>query len=249
MTSAIARPTAVPESPAPAQDPLGPALAERWARELSGQDPDAVIRFAHNKFGQKLAVSTQFGLEGCNLVHRVSVHAPSAVVFTIDTGLLFEETYRLAERLERRCGIVIRRVKPEHTVGEQAAYHGPNLWERDPDLCCTLRKVAPMQEALKGCAAWMTAIRRGQSETRSETPVVSWDARFQVVKFAPLATHSAEQIQQYIDEHQVPTNPLRVLGYRSLGCFPCTRPVQEGEDERAGRWSGRTKTECGIHKP
>lgn len=225
-----------------------PAEVAEWARELEGSSPEAIIRFAWQRFGPSLAVSTQFGVEGCTLLHRVAQYAPEARIFTIDTGLLFAETYELADRLESQLGIHIERIRPAASVGAQAVEHGPNLWERDPDLCCTLRKVAPMQQVLEGMGAWLTAVRREQSPTRRNMPVVQWDASFGLVKFAPLAATTSDEIRAYVEEHAIPTNPLRALGYPSLGCLTCTRPVAEGEDPRAGRWWRTTKTECGLHR-
>jgi phosphoadenosine phosphosulfate reductase len=218
-----------------------------WQRELDGKDPDTIIRFAVERFGASLAVATQFGVEGCTLLHRVARVAPQAWFFTIDTGLLFQETYALADELEQKLGIKIARVRPDDSVAVQAVKHGPNLWERDPDLCCTLRKVQPMLEALANKSAWMTAVRREQSTTRKDVMAVEWDAKFGLPKFSPLVAESSEAIEQYVQQHGVPTNPLRQLGYASLGCFTCTRAVKPGEDPRAGRWWRNDKTECGIH--
>ncbi len=218
-----------------------------WSRELEGKDPDTIIRFAAERFGASLAVATQFGVEGCTLLHRVARILPSAWFFTIDTGLLFAETYALADELERKLGIRIARVRPAASPAMQAIEHGPNLWEHDPDLCCTLRKVQPMLEALEGRGAWMTAVRREQTPTRKRIPVVEWDEKFGLAKFSPLAGETSEQVERYVAEHGVPTNPLRAHGYLSLGCLPCTRPVHPGEDGRAGRWWRSDKVECGIH--
>lgn len=235
---------ALPALPEPPREQI-----TAWASELEGATPDAIIRFAVEQFGPaQIAVATQFGAEGCTLLHRVAQIAPAVRFFTIDTGLLFHETYALADRLEARLGIHIERVAPRQSVAEQAVTHGPNLWERDPDLCCTLRKVQPMLEALHGMGAWMTGLRREQSPSRAHTPVVQWDERFGLVKFAPLATQRSAEVEAYIRRHHVPTNPLRQLGYPSLGCFTCTRPVKPGEDPRAGRWWRSAKTECGLHQ-
>lgn len=223
------------------------AEVDTWAKDLESADPDSVIRFAVDIFGSRLAVATQFGAEGCTLLHRVSRIAPESYIFTVDTGLLFEETYRLADDLEAKLGITIARVKPDYTVGEQAVKHGPNLWEKDPDLCCTIRKVLPMQKALSGYGAWMTSVRREQNSNRATMPVVQWDERFGLVKFAPLLSQTAADIQSYVKAHEIPVNPLRIIGYQSIGCMPCTRPVAEGEDPRAGRWWRSSKTECGLH--
>ncbi len=222
---------------------------DAWAKELSGKDPDAVIRFAVERFGKSLAVATQFGVEGCTLLHRVAQVSREPWFFTIDTGLLFQETYDLADKLEKQLGISIARVRPDESPALQAVRHGPNLWERDPDLCCTLRKVQPMLEALHGRGAWMTAVRREQSSTRQKLAVVEWDEKFGLPKFAPLLEESSEAVQRYVEAHAVPVNPLREYGYLSLGCLPCTRPVRPGEDARAGRWWKNDKVECGIHTP
>lgn len=239
---------AAAEESSDASIPSAATLA-RWAADLEGQDPDAIIRFAQAQFGARVAVATQFGVEGVTLLHRASRIAPGFRYFTVDTGLLFHETYALADALEARLGIAIERFRPRQSVGEQAAEHGPNLWERKPDLCCTLRKVQPMVDALYGMGAWITGLRRDQSPTRANTPVVQWDAQFNLVKFCPLATQSRSAVEDYIAEHNLPTNPLRALGYASIGCFPCTRPVQAGEDPRSGRWWRSDKTECGLHAP
>lgn len=218
-----------------------------WNDELEGLDADGMIRFAGDRFGARLAVATQFGVEGCTLLHRVARHAPQSYIFTIDTGMLFQETYDLADTLEDRFGITIHRVRPEQSLGVQAVKYAPNLWESDPDLCCTLRKVIPMQETLEGFDAWLTSVRWDQTPDRAGTPLVQWDAKFGLIKLAPYATTSAAAVTAYVREHDIPTNPLRGIGYPSLGCLVCTRPVNEGEDPRSGRWWGRTKTECGLH--
>lgn len=226
---------------------LSPEVLAEWNRQLEEASPNEIIRFAADMFGDRLAVATQFGAEGCSLVHRVSRVAPQSYIFTIDTGLLFEETYDLAARLEEACGVTIHRVRPEQTVGRQAVTYGPNLWESDPDLCCTLRKVMPMQSTLERFDAWMTSVRREQTQNRAGTPVVQWDSKFRLVKFAPYAALSGAEVEAYLREHKVPTNPLRLVGYASIGCMPCTRPIKEGEDPRAGRWWRASKTECGLH--
>lgn len=239
-----------PDDPAAADGPRRvPTAAEiaRWNEELQDADPDTILRFAAERFGARLAVATQFGVEGCTLLHRVARLAPQAYVFTIDTELLFRETYELANKLEQRLGITIHREKPDYSVGVQAAKYGPNLWEKDPDLCCTVRKVMPMQRTLERFDAWVTSVRREQTQNRADTPVVAWDAKFNLVKIAPLAAVTAAEIQRYVEEHDIPVNPLRLYGYQSIGCMPCTRPVAPGEDPRAGRWWKGSKTECGLH--
>ena len=172
---------------------------------------------------------------------------PSLNVFVADTELLFPETYALIERVERRYGITIERVRPGLSVPEQNAAFGDALWARDPDACCDLRKVQPLRDHLRSYDAWMTAIRRDQSITRTEIPIRSWDATAQIVKVAPLASWTEDDVWSYVAEHDVPVNTLHFDGYPSIGCTHCTRRVAAGEHARAGRWAGFNKVECGIH--
>jgi phosphoadenosine phosphosulfate reductase len=132
-------------------------------------------------------------------------------------------------------------------VAQQDAEFGPRLFERDPDLCCSLRKVRPLAETLSGYVAWGSGIRRDESPSRAATRVVDWDAKREMIKINPLAAWTQDDVDAYVAEHQIPVNPLVELGFASIGCAPCTRPVAPGEDARAGRWAGRSKTECGIH--
>jgi phosphoadenosine phosphosulfate reductase len=221
--------------------------AARWDEDLKGATPDDIIRFAVSVFGRRLAVATQLGREGCSLLHRVSVISPGQYVFMVDTGLLFHETHTLAAELEIALGLRIHRIQPTLSVGEQGNTHGPNMWERDPDACCRLRKVEPVARVLRNFGAWMTSLRKEQSASRASTPVVQWDRQFGLFKFAPLANVREHALERYIAQHQVPTNPLLELGYRSIGCMTCTSPVGPGESARAGRWAGKGKTECGLH--
>jgi phosphoadenosine phosphosulfate reductase len=172
---------------------------------------------------------------------------PQLNVFVVDTELLFAETYGLIERVEARYGITVERVRPRQSVEAQAAAHGDALWSRDPDACCALRKVEPLQRHLASYDAWLTAIRRDQSVTRAAIPVQSWDEGTGVVKVAPLAGWTDELVWEYVQANDVPVNTLNFDGYPSLGCTHCTRRVAAGEDARAGRWSGFDKVECGIH--
>jgi phosphoadenosine phosphosulfate reductase len=172
---------------------------------------------------------------------------PALNVFVADTELLFPETYALVERVERRYGIAIERVRPAQSVAAQNAAHGDALWARDPDACCGLRKVEPLRRHLQSYDAWMTAIRRDQSRSRTGIEVRSWDAAAQVVKVAPLADWTEDLVWSYVQEHDVPVNTLHFDGYPSIGCTHCTRRVDPGESLRAGRWAGFDKVECGIH--
>jgi phosphoadenosine phosphosulfate reductase len=168
-------------------------------------------------------------------------------VFTLDTGLLFPETYALWRRLEERYAMRIRAVRPALDLGAQAARHGEALWERQPGRCCHIRKVLPLAAALRGHEAWISAIRADQTPDRASARVVESDPRFGLVKVNPLLAWSSEDVWGYLRGHDVPTNPLHERGYPSIGCGPCTSPVRAGEDPRAGRWRGRSQTECGLH--
>jgi phosphoadenosine phosphosulfate reductase len=172
---------------------------------------------------------------------------PKLDVFVIDTELLFPETYALIERVERRYGIAVEAVRPRESVAMQNATRGDALWASDPNECCNLRKVIPLREHLRGYDAWLTAVRRDQSQTRTEIPEQKWDQQAQVLKVAPLAGWSESDVWAYVNDHDIPVNTLHYEGYPSLGCVHCTRRVAPGEHARAGRWSGTDKVECGIH--
>jgi phosphoadenosine phosphosulfate reductase len=211
-------------------------------------EPQEILGRVFAEFSGDAALSCSFGgPTGMVLLDMAAKVYPRARVVTLDTGFLFPETYALIEEVERRYGIAVERVKPAISPEEQAALHGDRLWERDPDACCRIRKVEPMAEGMKGLRAWITGIRRDQSPTRAGTPIARWDEKFGLVKVAPLATWSEADVWTYINVHQVPYNPLHDQSYASIGCTHCTRPIQIGEDLRAGRWSGRGKTECGLH--
>lgn len=172
---------------------------------------------------------------------------PQLNVFVVDTELLFPESYALIERVERRYGIAVERVRPLQNVAAQAVVYGDALWQRDPDACCDLRKVEPLQRHLASFDAWLTAVRRDQSPTRAAIPVREWDAQSNVVKVAPLVEWTESDVWSYVQAHDVPVNTLHFDGYPSIGCTHCTRRVAAGEDARAGRWAGFDKVECGIH--
>jgi phosphoadenylyl-sulfate reductase (thioredoxin) len=218
------------------------------ARTLEGRPPEEVLAEAATRFGPRVAFATGFGPEGCVLLDVIARHRLPVEVLTLDTGLLFPETLSLWRRLEERYGLTIRSVRPRLGVAEQAALHGPRLWERDPDHCCGMRKVEPLADALAGLDAWVTAIRREQTQERRDARVVERDRRFGLVKVNPLAPWTHAQVWEYIRENDVPFNALHSRGYPSVGCWPCTSPVREGEDARAGRWRHREKTECGLHQ-
>jgi phosphoadenylyl-sulfate reductase (thioredoxin) len=219
----------------------------RCAQELEGESPEAILRWAADRFAPRITCATGFGLEGCAIVDLVARLSLPVDLFTLDTGLLFPETYDLWRRLESRYGIVIRPVRPRSSVDEQATLEGPELWTRDPDRCCELRKLRPLRAELSSFDAWVSAIRRDQTAERADAPVVGWDWRFGLVKVNPLVRWTFADVRAYIRDYDVPYNPLHDQGYPSIGCQPCTTPVTEGEDPRAGRWRGREKRECGLH--
>jgi phosphoadenosine phosphosulfate reductase len=209
--------------------------------------PQEILRWAWDNFGNELALVTSFQPTGLATTHMLREIAPDVNVLTLDTGLLFPETVALVDQWEHDYGLNITRVRPAQTVAEQAAGHGEALWERDPDLCCHLRKTVPLDAALKPYAAWITGLRRDQSERRKNVPIVSLDAKYGIVKLSPLATWTEEMVWTYLRAHDLPYNPLHDQNYFSIGCWPCTRATAPDEDKRAGRWSGQSKTECGIH--
>ncbi|HWP43260.1 MAG TPA: phosphoadenylyl-sulfate reductase [Blastocatellia bacterium] len=223
------------------------ARIEAAAEGLEAASPQKIISWAFSEFGNRIAIATGFGAEGMVLIDMAVKINPRPYIFFIDTGFLFPESYELRRRIEQRYGLEIRSFEPDLTPLDQEEMFGPELWSRDPDLCCRLRKLEPLEEALDGLAAWMTAIRRDQTVFRKNAREVEWDYRWKLVKVNPLARWTRQDVWDYIKENRVPYNPLHDRGYPSLGCTHCTRAIREGEDERAGRWAGRAKTECGLH--
>ena len=214
---------------------------------LDEQSADAILRWAADTFGSKLTFATGFGIEGCVIVDLIARQRLPVDIFTLDTGLLFPETYDLWRQLEERYQVTIRGVRPAHTVAEQEEHEGPALWSVNPDRCCDLRKTQPLRATLSSFDAWISAIRRDQTPDRADAPVVAWDGRFGLVKVNPLVRWTFDDVQAYVKRHDVPYNVLHERGYPSIGCWPCTTPVAPGEDPRAGRWRGREKIECGLH--
>ena len=225
------------------------AVLERFAADLEGRPAAEVLRRAVERYVPRLTFATGFGPEGCVLIDLIGRYRLPIDLFTLDTGLFFDETYELWRGLEKRYNLSIRRVAPELTIDEQARAHGDRLWERTPEWCCAIRKVAPLDGELARADAWITAIRRDQTPQRAAARVVEWDAKFGIAKINPLVGWTKQDVWRHIVEHDVPYNPLHDLGYPSIGCHPCTSPVRAGEDARAGRWRGRAKTECGLHGP
>ena len=222
---------------------------EAVGRAMEGSSALETLSWAAERYASRLTFATGFGPEGCVLVDLIGQHKLPIDIFTLDTGLLFEETYELWRRLEARYNVRIRGVEPVQSVDAQAAAHGDRLWERAPNRCCDLRKVVPLEAELANVDAWITAIRREQTPQRANALVVEWDTKFDVAKINPLVRWTKKDVWAHVLKHEVPYNPLHDESYPSLGCVPCTSAVRRGEDDRAGRWRGVAKTECGLHGP
>ncbi|WP_424211216.1 phosphoadenylyl-sulfate reductase [Streptomyces sp. BI20] len=221
------------------------ALAEKAGRELEDAPAEEILSWAVESFGAGFCVTSS--MEDAVVAHLASRVRPGVDVVFLDTGYHFEETIGTRDAVEAVMDVNLITLTPRQSVAEQDAEHGPRLHDRDPDLCCALRKVAPLAEGLTAYRAWATGLRRDESPTRANTPVVGWDARRAKVKVSPIARWTQDDVDAYVIEHGVLTNPLLMDGYASVGCAPCTRRVAAGEDARAGRWAGRAKTECGLH--
>jgi phosphoadenosine phosphosulfate reductase len=220
---------------------------EELRRKFEGQPPQQTLRWALDRFYPTIAFACSFGAEDMVLLDMISKMTPRMRVFYIDTGLLFKETYELIEKAAEKYGIKPERYAPELTLERQRELYGENLYQRNPDLCCQIRKVEPLKKALAGLEAWVTGIRREQSPTRASAAVVERDRKFGLVKVNPLVHWTFKDVWKYITENHVPYNPLHDRNYPSIGCTLCTTPVAPGEDPRAGRWRGRDKKECGLH--
>lgn len=226
--------------------PVQEDLPEISAR-LEGKSPQAVLAWAAETYGDKLAMATAFQAQGCALIAMLSEISKDIYLFSIDTGYLFPETLELRERLMEKYGVYIHLVQAKETVREmEVRFEGP-IYDREPDLCCHMRKVVPLADAVTGYNAWISSIRRDQSAARANAPIVGWDRKFHLAKVNPLANWTKKDVWGYILKSDVPYNPLHDQGYPSIGCWPCTRAVGAGEDERAGRWAGLAKVECGLH--
>jgi phosphoadenosine phosphosulfate reductase len=209
-------------------------------------DPFEVLSWAADRYAGRIAVSTSMGPQTLVILHMLHELGQEVPVFFLDTGLHFPETYALRLRIQARFGIHIQAVSPKHTVSEQADLDGEALWQQDPDRCCALRKVDPLEKALGGLSAWVTGLRSDQSKSRATVRPVEWDLGRGLVKVNPLANWSRREVFAWLRTHEIPYNPLLDDGFPSVGCRPCTSRSVAG-DERGGRWAGRAKTECGIH--
>jgi len=222
------------------------AVAEEAASRLAEASAEEVAAWAAQEFGLSMAVACS--MADAVLPHLVSRYAPGVDVLFLETGYHFAETIGTRDAVEVMLPVRIVDVLPRLTVAEQDAEHGKDLFATDPTACCRMRKVEPLAAQLRGYEAWVTGVRREESPLRAGTPVVTWDEANGLVKINPLAAWTFDELVGYAEEHGVIVNPLLADGYPSIGCAPCTRRVEPGADTRSGRWSGTTKTECGIHK-
>jgi len=213
--------------------------------ELELAPAEAIIEWAVDTFGSRFCVTSSMG--DAVLSHLASRVAPGIDVIFLDTGYHFPETIGTRDAVEATMPVNVVTLGPSISVRQQDEEYGPELYKRDPDLCCALRKVQPLQEGLADYDAWATGLRREETHNRVIAPVVGWDEKKRKVKVSPLARWTQHDVDRYIAEHGVLVNPLTYDGYPSIGCWPCTRRVAAGEDARSGRWAGTGKTECGIH--
>ncbi len=216
-------------------------------KRLETASPQQILRWAVDRFAGHFTMATAFGPEGMTLIHMLAEVGPDTPIFNLDTGYQFPETLDLRDRIADRYGIDVTLRRPEMSVERYEALHGGPVHKTNPNQCCWDRKISLLQGAIEGMHAWASAIRRDQSPDRATAPIVGWDRKFGLVKVSPLANWTKQDVWQFITDHNVPYNPLHDRGYPSVGCWPCTRAVLLGEDERSGRWSGTTKTECGLH--
>lgn len=206
-----------------------------------------ILQWAADRYGERFTFATAFGPEGMVIIHHLAELSVPVRIFNLDTGYQFEETLQMRDRVRERYGIEVEMVQPELTVAQYEEANGGPVYNRDPNQCCRDRKITVLRQALVGMHAWASAIRRDQSADRAKAPIVGWDAKFSLVKVSPLANWTKRDVWKLITDEKIPYNPLHDQGYPSVGCWPCTRAVTFGEDERAGRWSGTQKTECGLH--
>ncbi|MDN5604970.1 MAG: phosphoadenylyl-sulfate reductase [Kocuria sp.] len=222
-------------------------LADRAEDRLDWEaSAEEVIRWVAENF-ETSDVAVACSMADAVLPALVAEHLPGVDVLFLDTGYHFPETMGTRDLVQESLDVNIVDLKPELTVEEQDREYGKDLFASDPTACCRMRKVEPLNKALAGYKLWFTGVRRDEAPTRTNTPLVAWDDSHGLVKANPMATWSFDDLVDYANENSVPVNMLLTNGYPSIGCQPCTRPVAEGEDPRAGRWAGQSKTECGIH--
>jgi phosphoadenosine phosphosulfate reductase len=213
--------------------------------ELELAPAEAIIEWAVTTFGDRFCVASSMG--DAVLAHLASTVAPGIDVIFLDTGYHFAETIGTRDAVAATLPVTVVTIGPEQSVREQDEEYGADLWARNPDLCCAMRKVQPLKNGLADYDAWASGLRREETHNRVITPVVGWDESKGKVKVSPLARWTNDEVDRYIEDNGVLVNPLQYDGYPSIGCWPCTRRVAPGSDARSGRWAGTSKTECGIH--
>lgn len=214
---------------------------------LRHESPQTILKWSVETFYPRLLMATAFGAEGCALIHMLAEIEPNVSIVNLETGYQFPETLELRERIKRRYGIEVAFIYPEQSVPEYEADHGGPLYTIRPDQCCYDRKVLPLRKAVVGYEAWISAIRGDQTEHRKVAGVVQHDPKFGLIKINPLLQWTKKDVWAFIMKHDIPYNPLHDRDYPSIGCWPCTDPVHAGGDDRAGRWAGTRKKECGLH--
>lgn len=219
----------------------------RKSLAMEDASPEEIIRWAVETYHPNLTMATAFGPGGCLLLSMLARIEPAVYVFNLDTGYQFQETLDIRDRIAEKYGIVVDYQRPELSVEQFEAAHGGPVHCYDSGLCCRERKIDVLHRVAGGFQAWISGIRRDQGSHRARAPIVGWDRKFKMVKISPLANWTRSRVWARINGEKIPYNTLHDLGYPSVGCRPCTRAVAEGEDERAGRWSGGEKTECGLH--
>jgi phosphoadenosine phosphosulfate reductase len=216
-------------------------------KRFKDSHPREILSWAVETFYPRLTMATAFGPEGCLILHMLADIEPRVRVFNLDTGYQFAETLELRDQIAARYGIEVDLVRPDTSVEEYEAAHRGPLYVSNPDRCCHDRKIVPLRRAVEGNDAWISSIRADQSAHRAKAQVAGWDAKFGLVKVNPLLNWTNRDVWAFVVANKVPYNTLHDRGYPSIGCWPCTRSVNNGEDERAGRWAGQAKTECGLH--
>lgn len=207
-----------------------------------------VLKWAYEHYGEEIVYACSFGIEGIVLIDLISKVKPDAKIVFLDTDVHFKETYETIERVKAKYPqLRIEMKKPSLTLEEQAEKFGPALWEREPNQCCNIRKLVPLNETLSGAKAWISGLRREQSPTRANVEFVNLDKRFESIKVCPLIHWTWKDVWRYVSKHDLPYNPLHDKGYPSIGCETCTKPAFTMDDLRSGRWTGQGKTECGLH--
>jgi phosphoadenosine phosphosulfate reductase len=220
---------------------------ERLSQSLEHAAPEDILTWAVENYFPRFTMATGLGPEGCVIISMLAKIEPRVYVFNLDTGYQFAETLELRDRMVEKYGIEIDLQKPDLAPQEYEKLHGGPVYVTDSNRCCYDRKIAVLHRVAVNFDAWATGVRRDQSPTRANTPIVKWDQKFGLVKISPLAAWTKKDVWKRILDEGIPYNPLHDRGYPSIGCQPCTRPVSGDEDERSGRWSGTAKTECGLH--